>query len=166
MIISLIAAHTENRVIGKNNDLPWKLPKDMKYFMETTRGHHVVLGRKNYESIPPKYRPLPDRVNMIITRQRNYEAPQCTIVHSVEEAIQIAQKAGETELFIIGGAEIYAMALPLAHRLYITEIKTTLEGDTFFPEYDRTQWKELSRQAHPTDEKHAYAFDFVVYSRT
>lgn len=165
MIISLIAALTENRVIGKNNDLPWSLPDDMRYFMKTTTGHNVIMGRKNYDSLPPKFRPLPNRTNIVITRQKDFVAPNCKVMHSIEEGIDMARSAGEQEVFIIGGAEIYRLALPLAQRLYLTEIKESLPGDTFFPEFARNQWRELSRQSHLEDDRHPYAFDFVVYER-
>src|SRR3954465_16084177 len=114
MMISLIAALTENHVIGKNNDLPWHLPDDMKYFMQTTKGHVVVMGRKNYESLPPKYRPLADRTNIVVTRQTTYHAPDCVIVNSLEAGIRLAKGANEKELFIIGGAEIFGLSVPIA----------------------------------------------------
>jgi dihydrofolate reductase len=149
MIISLIAALTENRVIGKSNDLPWHLPDDMKYFMQTTSGHHVVMGRKNYESIPQKFRPLPNRANIVVTRQEEYNAPGCMVVNSIPEAIDIAIDNHEAEVFI----------------LYLTEIQTSLEGDAFFPMFNMPEWNEVSRKHHPIDEKHRYAFDFVVYEK-
>ena len=110
MIISLIAAIAENLVIGKNNDLPWNLPDDMKYFMQTTKGHYVIMGRKNYDSIPEKFRPLPNRTNIVITRQKAFQAPGCIVVNSIEDALKIPEKSGEEEIFIIGGAELYAQA--------------------------------------------------------
>lgn len=165
MIISLIAALTENRVIGKNNDLPWRLPDDMKYFMRTTSGHYVIMGRKNYDSLPNSYKPLPNRTNIIITRQYNFKASGCMVVHSIEAGVEIARSNDEKELFIIGGAQIYEQALPLAHRLYLTEIKAEISGDTYFPEIDKDQWEEASRVAHAADEKHQFAFDFVIYKR-
>lgn len=165
MIISLIAALTENRVIGKNNDLPWRLPDDMKYFMKTTTGHHVIMGRKNYDSLPANFKPLPNRTNIIVTRQLNFVAKGCTVVNSIKAGIEIAKSNKEEELFIIGGAQIYEQALPMAHRLYLTEIKAEVNGDTYFPKIDRNQWKEISRVAHAADEKHRFAFDFVIYKR-
>lgn len=165
MIVSLIAALTKNRVIGKNNDLPWHLPDDMKYFMKTTSGHAVIMGRKNYDSIPEKFRPLPNRTNMVVTRNKNLQAPGCLIFHSVEEALNKARSSNEEEAFVIGGAEIYALSLPLATRLYLTEIDTELQGDTHFPEIDPQQWKEISRKHHGPDERHVYGFDFVVYEK-
>jgi dihydrofolate reductase len=165
MLISLIVALSRNHVIGKNNDLPWTLPDDSRYFMETTRGHCVVMGRKNYDSLPVKYKPLPNRTNIVVTRQSSLEAPGCIVLHTLEAAIATAQDRQETELFIIGGAEIYKLALPVADRLYLTEIDAVVEGDTHFPSYDAAQWKETSRRHHPADAKHIYAFDFVVYER-
>jgi dihydrofolate reductase len=165
MTISLIAALTQNHVIGKNNDLPWYLPDDMKYFMQTTKQHHVVMGRKNYESIPEKFRPLPNRTNLVVTRQANFIAPHCTVVNSLEKAVAIAKEKKEQELFIIGGAEIYNLAMPLANRLYLTEIQTELDGDTHFPTFDKQLWKEVSRKRHLPDERHLYAFDFVIYEK-
>jgi dihydrofolate reductase len=165
MIISLIAAVTENHVIGKNNDLPWHLPDDMKYFMQTTKGHVVIMGRKNYESLPPKFRPLPERTNILVTRQKNFIAPGCTIVNSLEAGIQIAKQSNEQELFIIGGAEIFELSVALADRIYLTEIKTEIEGDTFFPKFDKSKWKEASRRPHAKDDRHKYDFDFVIYEK-
>lgn len=165
MIVSLIAALTQNRVIGKNNALPWHLPDDMKYFMQTTKQHYVVMGRKNYESIPEKFRPLPNRTNLVVTRQSNFPAPNCIIVNSLEKAIDIAKQNKEQELFIIGGSEIYQLARPLADRLYLTEIQTELIGDTYFPHVDLSLWNEVSRKHHLPDDRHQYPFDFVVYEK-
>lgn len=166
MTISIIAALSENRVIGKNNDLPWHLPDDMKYFMQTTKGHPVIMGRKNYDSIPEKFRPLPNRTNIVVTRQKNFTAPGCLVTHSLNEALHAAASAGSDEIFIIGGAEIYREGMHKANKLYLTEIKGTIEGDTFFPPYDRSKWKETSRLHHPADDRHRFAFDFVVYEKT
>jgi dihydrofolate reductase len=165
MKISMVAAVAANGVIGRDNDLPWHLPDDMKFFMTTTRGHFVILGRKNYESLPPKYRPLPNRTNVVVTRQPNYDAPNCIVLNSVETALQYAYKNQEQEAMVIGGSEIYKACLPYADRLYITEIDANIEGDVHFPAFDREEWNEVSRQHHPADERHAYAFDFVIYER-
>ena len=165
MIISMIAALTKNRVIGKNNDLPWKLPDDMKFFMETTKGHHVILGRKNYDSIPPRFKPLPNRTNIVVTRQKNFHAPGCIVVDSVEKGLEIAKENNEREAFIIGGAEIYKLGLPHADRLYLTEINADIDGDTYFPNIDETKWRESSRIHHSKDDRHAYSFDFVIYDK-
>lgn len=165
MIISLIAARSRNGVIGRNNDLPWRLPDDMKYFMTTTRGHHAIMGRKNYDSLPDAYKPLPNRTNIVVTRQRAFHAPGCIVVHDIEQALKLALTQGEEEVFVIGGAEIYALAMAKANRLYLTEIDAEIQGDTYFPSFDTKQWREVSRNHHAADEKHAYAFDFVIYDR-
>jgi dihydrofolate reductase len=161
----MIAAVSKNRVIGKNNDLPWKLPDDTKFFMEKTKGHHAIMGRKNYESIPHKFKPLPNRTNIVVTRQDNFNAPGCIVVDSLEKGLAIARDSQEPEAFIIGGAEIYKLGLPYANRLYLTEINAEIQGDTFFPHYDKSHWREISREHHKKDERHDYDFDFVVYSK-
>lgn len=161
----MVAAVAANLVIGKDNDLPWHLPDDMKFFMNTTKGHHVILGRKNYESLPAKYKPLPNRTNILVTRQQDFEAPGCIIVHNVEDALRLTRERNEVEAMVIGGAEIYRACLPYANRLYITEIQAEIEGDVYFPEFNRSEWREVSRQHHAIDERHAFAFDFVTYER-
>ena len=163
MIVSLIAALTRNRVIGVKNDLPWRLPDDMKYFFQTTKGHTVIMGRKNYDSLPEKFRPLPNRMNIVVTRQENFGAPGCTVVNSLEKGIEIAKEANEEEVFNIGGAELFKLGMPHTQRMYLTEIQAELPGDTYFPEVNKSDWRETSRRHHPADERHAYAFDFVVY---
>jgi dihydrofolate reductase len=165
MKISLVAAVAMNGVIGKNNDLPWRLPDDMKFFMETTKNHHVILGRKNYESLPAKYQPLPNRTNIIVTRQKEFNAPGCMVVNNMDDALNIARDNGESEVMVIGGAEIYKLALPVADRLYITEVRAEVDGDVRFPAYDKNEWQEVSRVHHAKDQRHAYEFDFVLYER-
>jgi len=165
MIISLIAALAKNRTIGKDNDLPWHLPNDMKYFMQTTKGHYVIMGRKNYDSIPEKFKPLPNRTNIVVTRKKDFHAPGCTVVNSLEKGIDLARTANENEVFIIGGAEIYKLSLAEANRLYLTEINAEIDGDTFFPEVKRNEWTEVSRKHHQKDEKHLFDFDFVIYNK-
>jgi dihydrofolate reductase len=165
MIISMIAAVATNSVIGKDNDLVWRLPDDMKYFMETTQNHFVIMGRKNYESIPHKYRPLPNRVNIIVTKQKGYKAPDCIITNTIEEALDYARDQAQEEVFVIGGGQIYKQSLPLAHKLYITEVKEYFKGDTYFPDFDHRQWDETSRKHHDKDDKHKHEFDFVIYNR-
>lgn len=165
MIISHIAAMAENRVIGKDNDLPWRLPDDMKFFMQTTKGHHVIMGRKNYDSLHDKFKPLPHRTNIVVTRQKNFTAPGCIVVNSVDEAIDIAKKNNEQEAFVIGGAEIYKLTLPFTNRIYLTEIHASVKGDTFYPEFSKSEWKEVSRIPHSADERHPFSFDFVIYER-
>ncbi len=165
MMVSAIAALSRNGVIGKDNDLPWHLPDDMKFFMETTKGHHVIMGRRNYDSLHSKFKPLPNRTNVVITRQQGFRAPGCTVMHAVEPALDLARDNDENECFIIGGAEIYNLAMPYTTRLYLTEIYADVDGDTLFPELDMSEWKEVSRKHHAADERHAYAFDFVIYDR-
>ena len=165
MKIAMIAAVAENRVIGKDNDLVWHLPNDMKYFVEVTKGRHVIMGRKNYESIPAKFRPLPNRPNIVLSHQKKFEARGCIVLNTLEAAIAYAKEAQETEAFIIGGAQIYKMGLEIADRLYITEVHAAFEGDTYFPEFDKTTWKEVSRIHHSKDESHECSFDFVIYDR-
>lgn len=165
MDITMIAALSRNRVIGRNNDLPWKLPDDTRFFMETTQGHHVIMGRKNYDSIPKKFKPLPDRTNIVVTRQQHLDAPGCVVVDSVEKGLEIARKNQDPETFVIGGSEIYKLCLPYANKLILTEIDAEVQGDTYFPAFDADEWKEISRKHHAKDDRHAYAFDFVVYER-
>ena len=135
MIVSIIVAASENNVIGNNNDLIWHLPKDMKFFKDTTKGHHVIMGRKNLESIPHKFRPLPNRQNIVVTRNKKYVADGCLVVTSIEEGLSIAKKNKEKETFIIGGGQIYKLALELnlVDKIYLTRIHANFEGDTFFP---------------------------------
>ncbi len=167
MIVSAIAAVAENGIIGHQGDLPWSLPDDMAWFQRHTRGHHVITGRRNYESIPAKYRPLKGRVNLVVTRNAAYDAPGAVVVPGIEGALEVARGAGETEAFIIGGGEIYADAFAkgLVQRLYLTRVHAHLKGDTRFPEVVPAEWRELSRLAHPADERHAHAFSFIVLER-
>lgn len=165
MKISMIAAVAENNVIGKDNDLVWHLPDDMKFFMQKTTGHHVIMGRKNFESIPDKFRPLPNRPNIVMTRQKDLRIDGAYVVNSLEDALEIARKNNETEVFVIGGGDIYNLAMDTADTMYITEVKGTFEGDAFFPEFDKSEWKETERIHHGTDERHAYTFDFVTYQK-
>ncbi|MDQ3099797.1 MAG: dihydrofolate reductase [Bacteroidota bacterium] len=163
MIVSGIVAMARNRVIGRKGDLPWHLPDDMKFFMNTTRGHHIITGRVNYESIPLRFRPLKDRVNFVITRNAGYEAPGAIVLSSMEEALKMARKAGEQETFIIGGGEIFKQALEkdLIERLYLTLIDAEVEGDVLFPEIDPSEWQEKNRSSHQADERHAFPFNFI-----
>ena len=166
MKVSLIVAVSENGVIGKDNDLIWHLPKDMKFFKDTTMGHHVIMGRKNFESIPHKYRPLPNRTNVVSTRQSDYKAEGCIVVNSVEAALQIAQENRDTEPFIIGGGQIYKIALEqkLVDRIYLTKIHHSFDGDTFFPELN-SDWKEVNKTENKADEEHKYNYDFITLER-
>lgn len=164
MIISLIAAMSKNRVIGRDNDLPWKLPDDMKFFQRTTRGHIVIMGRKNYDSLPPSYKPLPNRTNVILTRQAEFNAEDCVVFGNLEDALEYSRNEGEQEAFVIGGGQIYEQALEKSDRIYLTEIEAEIDGDTFFPKLS-SDWKEGSREHHSADERHQYAFDFVTYEK-
>lgn len=166
MKVSLIVAVAENGVIGKDNDLIWNLPKDMRFFKETTWGHHVIMGRKNFESIPERYRPLTNRTNIVITRQNNYKAEGCVVVNSLEAALEVAQYNSDNEPFIIGGGQIYKLALEgnLVDKIYFTEVHNSFEGDTFFPELS-DEWKEINRKDYKADEKHAYNFSIITYEK-
>jgi len=153
MIISLIAAMDRNRVIGKNNSLPWKLPEDMKRFRELTQGKPVVMGRKTFESIG---KALPNRKNIIITHDKNYRIEKCIVVHSANEALKAAE--GNVEIMIIGGGQIFREFLPKADKIYLTIIDENFEGDAFFPEYNQKEWKEINREIHKNEN---YSFVFV-----
>ena len=162
-MISLIAAVAQNRAIGKDNQLLWHLPEDMRYFRETTRGKTVIMGRKTWESLPAAFRPLPGRRNIVVTRDLQYVAAGATLAHSLPEAITAAGNDGET--FVIGGAELYRQALPLAQRLYLTEVAEASAGDAFFPDYPATEWQEVSRTPQRSERpgQPAIEFAFVVY---
>jgi len=165
MIISLIVAVSENNVIGKDNNLPWHLPADVKYFRDITMGHCVIMGRKNYDSIPLKYRPLEGRTNIVVTRQKNFKAEKCMVVHSVEEALNEAKKKNETEVFIIGGADIYKQTIDCADKIHYTKINHTFDGEAFFPAIDLNKWKLASRKEVAADEKNKFPFSICVYER-
>lgn len=164
MIKTIVVAVPRNRAIGKDNDLLWHLPDDFKFFKETTRGHHILMGRKTYESLG---KPLPKRVSIVITRNETFTLPEGHhVVRSLEEGIALAERAGLDELMIIGGGFVYAEALEkgLVDKMYVTEIDAAPEGaDTFFPDFDKSEWNEKERVHHPSDERHAHAFDFVTY---
>ncbi|MFY9307788.1 MAG: dihydrofolate reductase [Bacteroidia bacterium] len=165
MTISSIVALGNNNVIGKDNALIWHLPADMKFFKDKTTGHCIITGRKNYESIPLKFRPLPNRTNIIITRQADYNAPGAIVVDSIDSALEKARQCGDEEIFIIGGAEIFRQSMHLVDRLYVTHIYHSFEGDVFFPEINMDEWKETERKKGIVDEKNVYQHDFIVYDR-
>ena len=162
MIISIIVAITENNIIGWNNEMPWHLPADLKYFRQKTTGHYIVMGRKTFESIGGG-RPLPNRTSIIITSQQDYKAEGCLIAHSLDEAIAMAE--GQDELFIIGGKQVYNQALSIANKMYLTRIHTSIDGDTSFPNYDFSQWEMTSYKEQEADEKNAYAMSFLVFEK-
>ncbi|EGR1464184.1 type 3 dihydrofolate reductase [Vibrio cholerae] len=159
MMISMIAAMADQRIIGKDNQMPWHLPADFAWFKRCTLGKPVLMGRKTYQSIG---RPLPGRHNIVISRDASLQIEGVDVVTSIEAALV---KAGEVdEVMIIGGGSLYAACLPMAHKLYITEIHAKLEGDTQFPEWG-SDWLERSREHYPADEKNAYGMDFVIFER-
>ena len=162
-LISLIAAVADNGVIGADNELPWHLPDDFRHFKRTTKGHHVVMGRRTWESLGKK--PLPKRVNIVLSSRAGYEAPGARVAHALDEALAIAREADERELFVIGGARLYAEALPRAARLYLTRVHASPTGDTTFPRYDPSAWRVVDSVAHAADERHAYAFTIETLER-
>ena len=162
MLISCIVAIAKNNVIGKDNDIPWYLPADLKYFKRTTIGHHIIMGRNCYRSIG---KPLPKRTNVIITRDPYFISSNCIIAHSIDEALEAAYNNGEDEAFIIGGGTIYDQTKDLWDKLYLTKVDLETEGDVFFPEIDFNEWKLLSQSNHTKDEKNAFDYTFEVYDR-
>jgi dihydrofolate reductase len=167
MKIALIVAYDEERGIGRDNDLMWHLPDDMKFFKEMTVGHIVVMGRKNYESIPEKYRPLPDRENVVLTRSESYMASDCLVFNNIEDVLGYYGEYEERTLFIIGGGEIYKLALEkdLVEVMYITQIHKTYGADTFFPEFNTDDWEVKILSEHPADEKHDSSFSILKYTK-
>ncbi len=157
-IVSVIAAMARNRVIGIDNTLPWRLSEDLKHFKALTMGHHIIMGRKTYESIG---KPLPGRTTVIVTRDPAYRVAGCLTAHSLDAAI--AACAGDAEVFFVGGAELYAQVLPRADRLYLTEIQADYAGDAHFPEFDRALWRESERRKNVNPE--GLAYHFVIYQR-
>ncbi len=164
--LSMMVAKASNNVIGRDNKLPWYLPNDLKYFKQVTFGKPVIMGRKTWESLKG---PLPGRTNIVITRQQQYLAEGAKVVATVDEAITMAENVafieGQEEAVIMGGAEIYALALPQTQRLYLTEVHAEVDGDTFFPEYDTSEWKEIGREDFPAEGPNPYDYSFVVYER-
>jgi dihydrofolate reductase len=160
MTVTIIAALGRNRVIGKDNRMPWHISDDLKRFKALTLGHPVVMGRKTFQSIG---KPLSGRDNIVITRSHAFAAPGCRVVHSLAEALTAAQ--GAAEVFVIGGAEIYAPALPLADRLQLTEVDAAIDGDAYFPQFDRSAWQEIARESRSTEGPNGLSYDFVTYER-
>ncbi len=162
MIVSAIVAKAKDNVIGKDNDIPWYLPTDLKYFKKTTLNHHIIMGRKCFQSIG---KPLPKRTNIIVTRNPFYIVSNCYIASSVEEALEIAYDNGEEEAIIIGGGEIYKLTQKLWDKLYITEVHAEIEGDIFFPKIDTKKWVKVSEESHQKDAKHEFDYSFLVYEK-
>ena len=166
MHLSIICAMDEDMVIGRNNSLPWHLPEDLKHFRRTTMGKSIIMGRKTFESIG---KPLAGRTNIIVTRNRDYEADNARIVNSLTEAVELAENIafidGSEEAFIIGGAELYEGALPLVNRMHLTMVHAKVEGDTWFPDFDVSQWEEVSSISYDEDETNPYPYSICRYER-
>jgi dihydrofolate reductase len=158
--LSLIAAMARNRVIGLHNRLPWRLPTDMKRFRELTTGHAIIMGRKTFDSLA---RPLPNRKNIVVTRDSDYRAEGATVVHNIEDAIACA--GADPEIFVIGGEQIYRQTLPLASRLYLTLVDSDFEGDAWFPEFDMRDWREVTSEHYPPDANNLQAMSLVTLDR-
>jgi len=160
-MITIIAAAAENNALGKDNDLVWHLPDDFKRFKELTSGHHVIMGRKTFESLPGT---LPNRTHVVITRRHDFKAVgNCIVVHSLETALKAAQN--DDQPFIIGGGEIYKQAMTIADKIELTRVHTSVEADTFFPEIDLEQWELIAQEQHAQDDRHKYAFSYLTYIR-
>ena len=158
--ISLIAAMANNRVIGINNSMPWHLPADLRHFKALTVGKPIIMGRKTWESLPGL---LPDRPHIVVTSDLNYQAEGCQVVHSIDEALAAAGDV--PEVMIVGGAAFYAAMLPQADHLYLTLIETTVEGDAFFPDYNPSDWREVTHERHAADEKNPFSYSFLTLER-
>jgi len=158
--ISLLVASAENGVIGRGNALPWHLPEDLKRFKALTMGKPVLMGRKTFESIG---KALPGRTSLVLTRSTNWTRPGAVVVHSLPEAL--ARAAGAAELMVIGGADIFRLALPLAERIYLTRVHAAPEGDVLFPPLQDSEWREIERHTYPADARHAHAMSFIVLAR-
>lgn len=161
MKIAMIAAMAKNRVIGLDNDMPWRLPDDLKFFKKTTTGKPVIMGRKTFESIGS--RPLPNRPNLVISRQADFIAEGAAVFSSVEDAI--ASMDSVEEVIIMGGGQLYKQMLPQADKLYLTLINADIDGDTFFPDWSEFSWNEIEREHHEMDDSHAYSFDFITLQK-
>lgn len=166
MMLALIVAAAENGVIGRDNALPWHLPEDLKYFRRTTIGKPVIMGRRTFESIG---KALPERLNIVVSRSPGVSAPDVLVVSTLDAALAAARTAATGDLdeaLVIGGAQLYRAALPLARRIYLTEVHAAVEGDTFLPPVDWDKWREARRETHTADQRHAHDFSFVIYERT
>lgn len=162
MKVSLIAAVARNRVIGRDNRLPWRLPADLRRFKELTMGHALLVGRKTFESIG---RPLPGRDMIVVSRRPDYAPEGVRVAHGVQEALGLARESGESELFVAGGSEIYRQTLPVADRLHLTRIEEDVPGDAYFPEFDETEWRLVEREDHEPGEGIPFAWSFQVWDR-
>ncbi len=158
--LSLIVAMARNRTIGIDNTLPWRCPEDLKHFKTLTMGHHMIMGRKTYDSIG---KPLPGRTTVVVTRNNDLEIAGCVIAHSLKEAVALC--GDDSEIFVVGGAELYRQAIALVDTLYITEIQQDVEGDAHFPEFDMSEWKEVSRDIRTQEAPQPLSYHFVTYRR-
>ncbi|QTM99600.1 dihydrofolate reductase [Sediminibacillus dalangtanensis] len=161
-MISLLYAMDRNSVIGYQSDLPWRLPNDLKFFKQMTTGNTIIMGRKTFASMNG---PLPNRENVIVTKDKSFQADDCLILHSVEEIVKWSEKDPETELFVIGGEEIFRQVLPYADRMYMTFIDETFPGDTFFPAYNEKDWKLTKKVLGEKNERNPYDYYFLQYDR-
>lgn len=161
--ISLIVAMDENRLIGRGQDLPWRLPDDMAWFRRQTMDRPVVMGRKTYETIPPRFKPLPGRTNIVVSRNPDYAAPGAVVVNSPAEALTAAAEVNE--IMVAGGAELYRAFLPMTDRIYLTLVHGSFEGDRYFPEIDISLWQEVYRLEHAADAAHACSFTWLILDR-
>ncbi|WP_283642134.1 dihydrofolate reductase [Croceibacter atlanticus] len=157
-MLTMIAAAAENNALGKDGDLVWHLPDDFKRFKKLTTGHHIIMGRKTFESFP---KPLPNRTHIVITRNRDYTKEGCIVVHNLEDALKIAE--GDTQPFIIGGGEIYKLALNASEKIELTRVHDTFEADAFFPEIDLSKWELINEEFHEKDERHSVSFTYLTY---
>lgn len=162
MIKIIMAAIAKNNVIGKNNNLIWRLPADFRFFKKTTIGHTLIMGRKTFESLD---NPLPHRDSLVVTRNKDYTSDSITVFHSLGSALEYCEKKKLEKVFILGGGEIYSQSMDIADKMIITEVHEEFEGDTHFPDIDKDTWKEISREEHKADEKNKYDFAFVEYVR-
>ncbi len=162
MIISQIVAISLNRVIGKDNRLPWHMPDDLAYFFRMTRNRHIIIGRKNYEA---NGKALPNRVNIVVTREKDYMAPGCVVVHNIKDAINYARGRGEDEVFISGGSEIYKATLDTTDRIYLTLIDAEVDGDVYYPDLDMNQWQLVSEEKHKADLRNKYDYTYYIFER-
>ncbi len=166
MTISIIAAVADNGVIGKNGELPWHLPADLKYFRRTTKGYPIIMGRRTFESILEALgKPFPERTNIVLSKEKPPYEGDYHVAGSVEQALAIAEDTGAEEVFIGGGASVYEQFLPEADKLYITEVHADVDGDVQFPEVNRQQWRQLSREDHQPDDRNPHPYSFIVYER-
>jgi dihydrofolate reductase len=163
--LALIAAVARNGVIGRDGAMPWRLPQDLRRFRELTLGHTVVMGRRTWESLAPKFRPLPGRRNIVVSRDPHYRAEGATLASSLADALALARQQAGQRVFVIGGAQLYAQALPLADTLELTELHADVAGDTLFPRWNRSDFEETRRTAHAADPNGTPAFDFVTYRK-